>query len=77
MSLTLYVCFILQGISTGQYHAGVVTNHEASQVALQEAGRTCGDLTFPLPYSPELHFGEFRSVVADMKNSVAVSACTV
>ncbi len=44
-------------------------------MALQEAGRTSGDLTFPLPYSPELHFSEFRSVVADMKNSVAVSVC--
>ncbi|MCG8621168.1 MAG: hypothetical protein MJE68_04065, partial [Proteobacteria bacterium] len=32
----------------------------------------CGDLNFPLPYSPELHFSEFNSVVADMKNSVAV-----
>lgn len=27
---------------------------------------------FPLVYSPELHFPEFTSVVADMKNSVKV-----
>ena len=45
-------------------------------MALQEAGRTSGDLTFPLPYSPELHFGEFKSVVADMKNAIAVSVCS-
>ena len=31
----------------------------------------CGDLSFPLVYSPELHFPEFNSAVADMKNSVA------
>ena len=36
------------------------------------AGRTCGDLVFPIPYCPELHFSEFHSVVADMKNSVKV-----
>ncbi len=39
------------------------------------AGRTSGDLVFPIPYCPELHFCEFKSVVADMKNSVAVSIC--
>ena len=37
------------------------------------AGLSCGDLVFPLVYSPELHFSEFNSAVADMKNSVNVS----
>ena len=37
------------------------------------AGLTCGDLVFPLIYSPELHFSEYNSVVADMKNAVKVS----
>lgn len=36
------------------------------------AGRACGDLVFPVPFSPELHFSEFNSVLADMKNSVQV-----
>lgn len=27
-------------------------------------------LQHPLPYAPELHFQEFSSAVADMKNSV-------
>ncbi len=62
----------LQGISTGVHHAAVLTNCEASQTAVQEAGRTSGDLTFPIPYTPELHFKEFDSAVADMKNSVMV-----
>lgn len=37
-----------------------------------KAGRQCGDLVHPLVYCPELHFSEFTSAVADMKNSVAV-----
>ena len=28
---------------------------------------------FPIVYAPELHFPEFNSAIADMKNSVAVS----
>ena len=63
----------VQGISTGMYHAAVLTNCENSQAAMQKAGRTSGDLTFPIPYTPELHFEEFDSAVADMKNSVMVS----
>ncbi len=63
----------LQGISTGRYHAGILTNSEECEKAVFEAGRTSGDLNFPLPYCPELHFSEFASAMADMKNSVAVS----
>ena len=37
-----------------------------------QAGRSSGDLVFPLVFCPELHFSEFNSAVADMKNSVAV-----
>ena len=37
------------------------------------AGRRSGDLVHPMVYCPELHFGEFASAVADMKNSSAVS----
>ena len=37
------------------------------------AGRSSGDLVHALPYTPELHFAEFASVLADMKNSVAVN----
>jgi len=59
-----------QGISTGRYHAAVVTNNESYETACVQAGRWSGDLAHPLPFSPELHFAEFKSVVADMKNSV-------
>jgi probable aminopeptidase NPEPL1 len=57
----------------GKYHAGILTNNEDMELACVKAGQNCGDLVHPVPYSPELHFPEFNSAVADMKNSVAVS----
>lgn len=61
-----------QGIATGKYHAAVLTNSAEWEAACVKAGRQCGDLVHPLVYCPELHFSEFTSAVADMKNSVAV-----
>ncbi|XP_005993620.1 probable aminopeptidase NPEPL1 [Latimeria chalumnae] len=60
-----------QGIATGKYHAAILTNSEEWELACMKAGRNCGDLVHPLVYCPELHFSEFTSAVADMKNSVA------
>ncbi|XP_062401194.1 probable aminopeptidase NPEPL1 [Sardina pilchardus] len=60
-----------QGISTGKYHCAVMTNSERWEAACVRAGRSSGDLAHPLVYCPELHFTEFTSAVADMKNSVA------
>lgn len=60
-----------QGISTGKYHAAVMTNSEQWEAACVRAGRSSGDLAHPLVYCPELHYTEFTSAVADMKNSVA------
>jgi len=60
-----------QGIATGRYHAAHLTNSEAWEAKTSAAGRFSGDLSFPLVYCPELHFPEFYSAVADMKNSVA------
>lgn len=65
--------FIVQGIATGKYHAAVLTNNEEWETKAIEAGRSSGDLLSPIVYCPELHFSEFASSVADMKNSVAVS----
>ena len=62
-----------QGTSTGRYHAAHLTNRREWSQFCAEAGRSSGDLSFPLVYCPELHFAEFNSAVADMKNSVAVS----
>jgi probable aminopeptidase NPEPL1 len=60
-----------QGVATGKYHAALLTNSEDWESIVVEAGLVSGDLVFPIPYCPELHFSEFSSAVADMKNSVA------
>ncbi|OQV20428.1 putative aminopeptidase NPEPL1 [Hypsibius exemplaris] len=60
-----------QGIATGRYHAAIVTNNEYYEFLAYRMGKITGDLNFPLVYAPELHFSEFHSAVADMKNSVA------
>lgn len=64
-----------QGIATGKYHGAILTNTEQWEDLCVEAGRTSGDLLSPIVYCPELHFSEFASAIADMKNSVAVCAC--
>ncbi|XP_059620283.1 probable aminopeptidase NPEPL1 [Phlebotomus argentipes] len=60
-----------QGIATGKYHGAILTNNEVWEQKGVDAGRISGDLLSPVPYCPELHFSEFSSSVADMKNSVA------
>uniref|UniRef100_UPI00358FDF35 probable aminopeptidase NPEPL1 n=1 Tax=Myxine glutinosa TaxID=7769 RepID=UPI00358FDF35 len=60
-----------QGISTGKFHAAILTNNEEWESAAVKVGRKSGDLVHPLVYCPEIHFSEFSSSLADMKNSVA------
>lgn len=62
-----------QGIAVGKYHAAILSNNEEWEDAVGQAGRAAGDMVFPVPFTPELHFSEFSSALADMKNSVAVS----
>lgn len=62
-----------QGIATGKYHAAVLSNSELWEAGAVRAGRVSGDLVHPVPYTPELHFSEFSSCVADFKNSISVS----
>jgi hypothetical protein len=45
-------------------------NDEILEHTAVSAGRACGDLCVPLLYCPELLMKEFKSAVADMKNSV-------
>ncbi|XP_044746462.1 probable aminopeptidase NPEPL1 [Coccinella septempunctata] len=59
-----------QGIATGKYHASILTNDEVWENNVRQAGQACGDLVHPVPFTPELHFAEFNSTMADMKNSV-------
>lgn len=60
-----------QGITTGQQHAGIVTNQSLMEEAAVRAGKISGDPVFPMIFAPEVHFEEFDSKIADMKNSVA------
>ena len=60
-----------QLIATGNRHAGIVSNREGLETAAVAAGLESGDMTFPMPFAPEVFQNEFRSKVADMKNSVA------
>jgi probable aminopeptidase NPEPL1 len=59
-----------QGAATGKYHCAVLTNSEQWEKAVVEVGKMSGDLAFPVVFAPELHFSEYNSEVADMRNSV-------
>lgn len=60
-----------QMIATGLVHAAVVSNDEGLEAHAVAAGRASGDLVHPLPFAPELYLHEFRSPIADLRNSVA------
>ena len=57
-------------VATGKVHAAVVSNDDALEGAAVGAGLRSGEPVFPLLYAPELLRREFRSPVADMRNSV-------
>jgi len=59
-----------QGISTGNRIGAIYTNDEDLERLAVKAGKTSGDLVHPMPYAPEFHRPEFKSSIADMKNSV-------
>ncbi|MCK6522995.1 leucyl aminopeptidase family protein [Myxococcota bacterium] len=56
--------------AVGKVHAGVYSNDEGLERALVHAGRASGEPLHPLIYAPELWRKEFKSEIADMKNSV-------
>lgn len=57
-------------VATGKNHAAIYANREDIERAIVAAGLTAGEPVHPMLYAPELHRREFRSAVADMKNSV-------
>lgn len=59
-----------QGVATGKYFGALYCNQEKLESQAVKSGRTSGDLVHPLPYAPEFFRPEFKSTVADMKNSV-------
>jgi probable aminopeptidase NPEPL1 len=59
-----------QLVSTGVHHAAVMSNSSRLESHMVRAGRDSGDLVHPLLFAPELFQPEFKSPVADMRNSV-------
>jgi len=59
-----------QGVATGKHFAAIYCNDEEIEKQAISAGKITGDLVHPVPYAPELFRSEFKSAVADMKNSV-------
>ena len=59
-----------QMVATGKKHAVILCNKVELETRDMEAGLHSGDLCYPLLYAPELLMDEFKSEVADMKNSV-------
>jgi len=57
-------------VATGKAHAGIYCNDEALEAAAVAAGKRAGEPVHPFVYAPELFRKEFKSKVADMKNSV-------
>ncbi len=60
-----------QLVATGKVHAAVVSDDGALEAMAIAAGQASGDLVHPLPFAPELYNHEFKSPVADQRNSVA------
>lgn len=58
-----------QGVATGVHHAALYCNDDELEGLAVRVGKETGDLTLPGPYVPEFLFPEFKSAVADMKNS--------
>lgn len=60
-----------QLIATGKNHGAVYCNDDELESTAIAIGKKTGDLVHPIPYCPEFYRPEFKSQVADMKNSVA------
>uniref|UniRef100_A0A915LCJ1 Cytosol aminopeptidase domain-containing protein n=1 Tax=Meloidogyne javanica TaxID=6303 RepID=A0A915LCJ1_MELJA len=58
-----------QPMTTGRFHAAILSNCEQLENECVIAGKKSGELVHPLPFSPELHFSDMSSKVADMKNA--------
>ena len=60
-----------QLVTTGKKHAAVYCSHPELESLSVDCGKYTGDLCFPMLYCPEMHRQEFKSTIADMRNSVA------
>lgn len=60
-----------QAVATGNLHASIFSNTAKLEKIVVAAGFASGDLTHPLMFAPEFYKREFRSPIADMRNSVS------
>lgn len=58
-------------IATGRATSCTVSNRGGLESLSVACGRSSGDLTLPLMFCPEIFHAEFKSKVADMRNSVS------
>lgn len=58
-----------QHYASGKLHSSILTNDEQIERECVAAGRHCGELCHPMPFAPDLHFGDLKSSLADMKNA--------
>ncbi|KAJ3275748.1 putative aminopeptidase npepl1 [Terramyces sp. JEL0728] len=59
-----------QLVTTGLKHAAILTPSEKTEQFVIKCGRNSGDLVYPILYAPEILIDNFKSKVADLKNSV-------
>lgn len=59
-----------QLVATGKRHAALYCSSEALERRAVDIGRQTGDLVHAMPFVPEFYRKEFRSNVADLRNSV-------
>ena len=62
-------------MATGKEVSCTVSNRAGLEALSVASGRATGDLTHPLLFAPELMRKQFKSKVADMRNSVADRMC--
>merc|ERR1719494_1113347 len=53
-----------QGVATGKLHASIISNDAEMERLAVKVGRRVGEMTWALPYCPELYFNEFKSELA-------------
>ena len=59
-----------QAVATGNLHASIFSNTKKLEKIVVDAGFASGDLAHPLMFAPEFYKREFKSTIADMRNSV-------
>ena len=58
-----------QLVATGKRHAALYCNDGDLEEMTMKAGRYSGDLAHPLPYAPEFFRKDYKSAVADLRNT--------